>query len=156
MIKKIICLLILFPTISIAHPDSSTVLKKNTVYAEVGGNGIVYSLNYERVFYLKNKPRFCGRIGIAVFPQPFPGDGVAVVCPGEINLFWGGEHNFLEIGTGFTYNSVENAHLLIFRLGYRFQKPEGGFLFRIAATPVLSSEIDQPVFWAGLSVGYAF
>jgi len=38
-------------------------------------------------------------------------------------------------------------------VGYRYQSPGGGFLFRIGLTPVIADGIGP---WVGLSVGWAF
>ena len=168
--------------------DSTLELKKNAIYFELFGNGLFYSFNYERMFYQERNIRLGGRIGLSVIPFADWGDEgeemVLGMFPLEINLLMGKQKNFLETGIGHTYNTqvyredimdsglVElthyHRHSLSLRIGYRFQKPNGKFLFRIAALPQL---IYRPGFinvpngqfrkyefsvWGGVTFGRAF
>ena len=57
MIKLSLCLLFLVPAASLqvkAQDPVPPFTAKNAVFLELGGNGLLYSLNYERMFYQKD------------------------------------------------------------------------------------------------------
>ncbi len=139
-------------------------LEKNNVYAEAHV-GIISQLvmNYERHIYSWEKISWYGRIGggyavnflVDIFD---PDDGWGGL--GAITMLTGKYNNHFEInagafighhGDGIIINSggykVSSAFISpIFNVGYRYQKPEGGFIFR-ANAGIIS---------LGLSFGYAF
>jgi hypothetical protein len=139
--------------------DSLRMLNKNAVLFELGGNGLMFSLSYERMFYQKNDIRLCGRIGPGIFPSnlfnKFRTD-ILFFPFVEANLLVGRSTEFFETGLGFTYDGLSyNYHyhpgdgshhdyqyhrnLFFYRLGYRYQG-ERGFMFRAAATPIFFFE----------------
>ena len=98
--------------------------------------------------------------------------------PLEFSALFGKSKHHLEIGTGITphlsvtvkrnpdfLRSSDRLYLNAFiplRLGYRYQKPEGGCFFRVAYTPVFELPIldgnnflFNPIF-AGISFGKSF
>lgn len=143
---------------------------KNSIQADVGGHGIYYSLNYERVFVNRNVYKTAFQLGTSYYP---PSTGIRDIwIPIGINeIFLQGKHH-LEAGLGYlpVIEASRNlqgvarewfwSHLALGRAGYRFQKPEGRLILRVAFTPVL--ELDRlghgdkfhPL--GGISVGYAF
>lgn len=159
MKTKLLFAFIISLAVFVCKGQDSLHLKKNAVYGEFLGNGLAYSINYERMFYQKNEIHFCGRIGIEFVPEVF-------LFPVEINMLFGKKNNFLETGVGFTFLypagdliGDSQTPLLFLRLGYRFHKQGGGFLFRIA--PMLCSPFPYnnkyELFpFAGISVGYTF
>lgn len=142
---------------------------KNTLFAEVGGNAWLYSLNYDRILYQGKSLGVTGRVGVSYYFQ-------TLFLPLEVNLLLGRHKHHLEVGIGVTpflyhwerteYVSgqplvtasrrvVNNWSFL--RAGYRFQDPEGGFFFRAGFTPpVLREGHLAPFIWGGLSVGKSF
>ena len=137
------------------------LLRRNTVYFEAGGSGFLGSLNYERIFYIKDKPRLCGRIGFAFHPDVFIGVSEAksfFLTPLGISVLAGDGKNFFEGGLSWThdYNSykayvhetngsyeVKTYHddYYFIYLGYRYHS-KGGFLLRAALTPAFSYRTD--------------
>lgn len=153
---------------------------RHLVYAEGGGNGFVYSLNYAHVWRDPTGSP-CLRAGICFNP----GYDKAVMVPLEATMLIGRQRHFFEFGvgaTGFTrmvkpHMGVGGSYLetwqrtkgVIFtgRLGYCFLPANPGkAMFRVGYTPLLfpgsyyyDESFDNPEFlplWGGLSVGFAF
>lgn len=100
------------------------------------------------------------------------------VIPLEFSAFWGKSNHHLEIGIGITsylersldidLDTYEISDKVVFsaiiplRFGYRFQKPEGGFFFRVGYTPIINFPTRGGKEWyfeprfAGLSIGKSF
>ncbi|MGM0558522.1 MAG: hypothetical protein ACQEVA_19205 [Myxococcota bacterium] len=145
---------------------------RQSVYLELGGPGIAYSVNYERFI----GPHWSIRAGGSVFSlvESETRDAMtAFVAPvtGQY-LFFDGAHH-LELGGGLhagmfrstlnTYGQAETFGLIAATgvAGYRYQQPDGGWLFRATFTPIywgerfaiLGSALQV---WGSLSLGYAF
>lgn len=119
--------------------------KRNAVYGEFLGNGLYYSINYERQFVLKDNERITVRIGLS---------DITLVT--EFNYLIGGKNNFFETGAGYTYFFSDPDNLVLIRAGYRFQGNKG-LIFRIAPLWAFNTETDSfGGFWCGFSVGYNF
>jgi hypothetical protein len=133
--------------------------KKNTFYAEILGNGMVLSINYER--QLKNKPGLGYYLGIGL-------GGVKPAIPfGAKYLIDLKNHkSFIEAGAGITLgerdlwierdigSTVKNSYKpgFIPSIGYRHHTPYG-FMWRVNYTPVFSGFRNIPLFF-GLSLGW--
>lgn len=183
--KKYVFLLLSFLSLTnlklFAQLDSS--IAKNTIYIEGLGNGIIGSVNYDRLFFFK-KQKFSWRIGLFYLPlniQPI------YSVPIELNLIKGKKHN-IEFGLGFTYGYAFNSSTIIIPqgsnfitkeeyseaiysnlkiIGYRFHKPSGG-LFIKASGLLLFKIIElnknylqqkkEFIFgpYIGVSIGYTF
>lgn len=147
--------------------DEGSLKGKGTVFIELLGNGSWYSLNYDRVFYNRKRNALTWRAGLAYLPSSnyFIKSG-SMVFLGESNYLRGKAPHFFESGIGFSHwwvfdrdNDRYIRNYLFTRIGYRFQKPGGGFFFRAGATPgiYLERNIDQNYFlWGGVSLGYTF
>jgi hypothetical protein len=142
---------------------------KNAIYLEMGGNAYVYSLNYERIFLPKKYIKVGARAGISVLPKnnltaPYP------IVPLEVIALTGKRNHHFETGIGLTpfigYVTYDGARgsdyererlqaATTFRLGYRYQKPEGGFMLRAGYMPILNPD-GYMIFWAGISIGKSF
>ena len=99
-----------------------------------------------------------------------------VAVPIEVSYLRGKENHYLELGIGMTpwyenYISlietpdgtrVKHLAILAFgRLGYRYQKKDGGIFFKLGFTPmvqfndkVYKYKDKSVVLWAGLAIGY--
>lgn len=135
--------------------------RKNAVYFEAGGSGFFGSVNYERIFYVKDKPLFCGRVGLGLHPDAIRGItdtkaffltplGVSVLAGDEKNFFEGGlcwTHDYNSY-KAYVYNSdgsvqtdtYHDDYYFIY-LGYRYHS-KGGFLLRATLTPAFSYRTD--------------
>ncbi len=154
---------------------------KNQVSLEIFGNGIKYSVNYERLLTNWTKLNIASRVGFGYYP--FNNETLSV--PVEITTFWGGDRNFVETGLGMTFCNREtypngfsygktpankkseatkiqkNQMLVVFRFGYRYQKPNGRSSLRFGLTILYESYkgVYQPLnlqIPIGFSYGYRF
>jgi hypothetical protein len=130
------------------------------VYAEVLGNGILFSFNYDLRF--KNEPKGIGaRIGFGYVGSPKEG-GVAFI-PFELNWLLGKNDRYFEVGAGATlvssskevFNESFKHFVGTMTFGYRNQPSDGGFMWKIAITPILADGFFWPYF-IGVGFGYAF
>ena len=148
-----------------AAPAAETPsLARNTFFVELLGNAAIYSLNYERFF----TPQLGLRVGGSFLRgQNTEGDDVSVgFLPVMATYLLGEGNSHFETGLGigivtasadieevdeeFSGSDVYGTATL----GYRYQKPTGGVIFRAGFTPVFAGGNLIP--WAGISVGYAF
>lgn len=146
---------------------------KNAVYLDIMGTGGWYSLNYERSMYSADKLHLGISGGVSAnhfkdFTGKFNPDWS---FPVSLNAFYGRNHH-AEFGIGSTFVSVVRANQdydperalninMTMTLGYRYQRPEGGFLFRAAYTPIIPvyreyTERGGFKNWFSVSFGYSF
>jgi hypothetical protein len=183
MIRK--CLIFLFfmnAALSFAQvEDNDYVLDKprdyekyparNANYIEILGNGDLFSINFDRIFFYRKNFKISGRVGGSVVPNGIYFEPSAVI---ENNyIFFEGNHH-LELGPGISWfrrNNPkcddkdsyfwENIFYGMMRIGYRLQKQEEGFFMRVGATPIFyrkseCSASNQIRFWAGVAFGVSF
>ncbi|MFT7427273.1 MAG: hypothetical protein ACI9O5_003233 [Algoriphagus sp.] len=139
----------------------------------------MYAVNYSKIFHQKGKLKLNTSVGLSMLPHRLNSNSTWLpLMPIEVSAFYGKSNHHLELGLGVTSyltNSIafdsetfENVDKVIFdvsiplRVGYRYQKPEGGFFFRVGYTPI----IDFPPrtggnwsfnpYWAGVSFGKSF
>jgi len=144
-------------------------LRKNSIYFELFGNGLIYSLGYERIIWSKDIHKLSTAIGFSYQP-PFTHDGsdTYYFIPSEINYLIGKKHHF-ELGLGITFplhqknvrHISDIGYVLFSRIGYRYQKEEGGELFRIGFTPFKAIDPSPywnfPIMpWGGITAGWTF
>lgn len=130
-------------------------IKHNSIYVELGGNSLAYSLNYDYTFSLAENTKLAVGAGLGYYTMhsyangPTPTETNLFFFTPEANLLFGKKSHHLEMG----------ASLLLFafpalRIGYRYQRPQGGFLFRVGFTPFVPNLDFVP--WGGISFGYTF
>lgn len=150
----------------------STSISKNTVYLELLGNGGVYSFNYDRILLTKTLFKISGSVGISYIPPSFRYNHT-FTYPLEINLLYGIRNHF-ELGIGYTpvFNLYKEDIFKIYddysypalRIGYRFQKPNGGFFLRAGLLLYIGknefitdySNYGNNRTWISLGFGYTF
>ena len=137
----------------------------NSVYLEILGNGVLYSVNYDRRF----TDHVGGRLGFMIFSaesEDNPNERISVaLIPVMVNFLVGTGSSRLELGIGPLFaaaaaeteepETISGAGLggVTTTFGYRYQPTDGGFVFRVGLTPFYS---DGPQLWGGISVGYGF
>ena len=140
--------------------------KQNQVYFELGGCGLTYTINYERLL----SENFALRGGIGITPGWFFFDGAIFTIPVTGSYLMGKGFSKLELGLGATYLTTTDievfgllpagsSSLIAFDgiIGYRGGRPQGGFIFRIAFAPMYSPEFDPEFIPYGLiSFGFSF
>lgn len=177
-----------------AQPSENQAGKSDqAVYLEAFGIGGLYSVNYERMLLQRGDIALAGSVGFTFTPRisGFSDDSFGPGIPLEINFLYGQNHH-LEFGAGLTthyvfyrpkgpvglrvvgndefeyiYDDPEEYFIgwASMRVGYRYQKPGSGFLFRLGFTPLLpfggseGTELDfvrTVVPMGGISFGYTF
>ena len=144
--------------------DTNINFKKNQLYLELGGNGLVYSINYERLL----SENFTLRGGFGITPGLIFAEGTFIHIPITASYLIGSKSSKFETGLGATYFAGTDIKVfgldtgdqsLIFLtgiIGYRYTSP-GGFVFRILFTPLYNSETEPEILpYFGLSLGFAF
>jgi hypothetical protein len=156
---------------SLEVPDERTA--NNAVYAEGLGPGLFYSINYERDF----ENVYGVRVGFSYvslsetdnngtslnatflsFPITFSYLGIGSlthifeVGGGGTVLYVSGTAS--TIGGSSSGSGVGGIGTLI--LGYRYQPPHGGFMFRVGIAPLITSYGDTFLPWPYLSLGGTF
>jgi hypothetical protein len=167
----------------------SNTFEKNTIYTEAFGQGFCWSLNYDRLFNTEKRIMNSYTAGIVYVPESIEfGDGTYYGIPLSYNWLIGKKSHHLELGIGLTSllvnpNSIVKSDFYAYltpKIGYRFQRPQGGLFFRATATPMIDllsvntyksgsnksrgfstlsnvAGLDYAVFpWPGLSIGYSF
>jgi len=138
----------------------------NSIYLEFLGNGMLYSINYDRMVAYN----FGGKIGLSYlsFHKGLYFEGIkTVIFPISVNYFIGEGSSKLELGAGITlvngtYNSWQLDHSwgIVFNflnIGFRYQPTNGGFMFRIFYSPMyVSFGSGGYHHWGGLSFGQSF
>lgn len=133
---------------------------KNSVFVETLWPSFSYSLNYGRIFYQIGKLKLSARAGFSLLynSRTEPTSSYwAPFIPFELTGFWGKSKHHLELGLGFFAirnrryffdedfpNNIREepywGKTLVPRIGYRYQKPEGGFFIAGGYTPTFSIE----------------
>lgn len=162
------CCLIWFAALTIPCVSQSTD-SKNAMYVEAFGPGLFYSINYERFI----STDFTVRGGVSIFPMNGEtSQSTFIIAPIMCNYLFGNGNSKLEIGGGIDlvtingeeygdlsrYESTfsETSILLVGSFGYRYQPSDGGFHFRIVATPMLSPYNGYFIPLFGCSAGTCF
>lgn len=144
----------------------------NTIFLELGGNGLLYSINYERVL----PSDVSLRAGFSYMSVSASGGGASanvnwVTIPLTFSyLGIGGGSAKLELGGGAAFTRISGASstgfgdeieagvfvpLASFIAGLRIAPPGGGFNFKLAFTPFWHPDTDFFP-WAGLAFGIGF
>jgi hypothetical protein len=177
---KSIAVLSMIVVLSSAAVAQSTAAR-NSLYAEGAGNGMIYSANYDRLL----TESFGARVGVS---YTAPEEVSIVTFPLMAYYLIGSGSSKLELGlgacvilqperqsvsfAGSTEDDIKgNGVLGTATVGYRYQRAEGGFVFRAGLTPFFGKfvhdisrggyeDVTENVFrfkiWGGISVGYAF
>lgn len=130
------------------------------VYAELLGNGLLFSFNYD--IRLRATPDGPGaRLGIGYVGSP--DDGGILLIPFQGNWLLGKNDRYFELGLGLTiatgngefFDESLSEVIGTMTFGYRKQPADGGFMWKIAITPIIAEGIFWP-YYGGLALGYAF
>ncbi len=141
---------------------------KNSVQLELGGHGLIYSLNYERILLNGQRFKTTAQVGFAYYPRW--ADIIDIWLPVEINEIISFNKHHIELGLGYVFinestrgvnNTIVSRQwegLYSGRIGYRYQKPNGRFVLRVSFTPLFGS-LDTPFAFhalGGVALGYSF
>ena len=132
---------------------------QHSLFFELGGSGIFYTVNYDWRFNEKMSVRAgFGRVDSDFFAVD------AYSVPVMLHYIPAPQRFSFELGVGgLVFSEVETDRDvrggrvteigLASSAGFRYQNQEQGILFRIAITPILLPDLQAP--WLGLSVGFS-
>ena len=140
---------------------------KNSFQIELGGHGLVYSINYERILFNAQHFKTAAQIGFSYYP---PSTGVRDIwMPVCINELYSLGNHHIEGGVGYVVireaiRDAENnpdewfwSGVFTGRIGYRYQKPEGHLVLRAGFTPFMEHGTAHEFHPSGgVAVGYSF
>ena len=149
----------------------------NAVFLELLGNGVLYSINYERILGDADVGLRIGfsYIGVSAGNDASGASAKAslITVPLMANYYGvGGRNHKLQLGGGVTIisvaassgdgkGSIVGASGVVpaptLAIGYRYLPAKGGFTFFIGFTPFIIPGGDKPIFpWGGMSFGGVF
>jgi hypothetical protein len=155
------------PPPAIEREPPAPVTAPNAYYVELGGNGLLYSVNVDR----RILPAMGVRVGVGVVPLllglSVDDRASLITIPVMAYFLTGPGRSHMELGAGATFTSAEfkwdtfgdadesaSAFIPTGTIGYRYQAPDGGRVFRATLTPVYL--FDEVIPWVGLSYGRTF
>jgi len=183
ILPSALILILALPSETFAQKEIQSFTAKNALYVEFGGSSGRYAVNYSRIVHQKGKLKVNVSGGFSLFRssitmRDFSSTKWLPVIPLEFSALLGRSNHHLEAGVGFTSfldqgveldldtyettTKVAFGAVIPFRLGYRYQKPGGGFFYRVAYTPFFDlpfsekQSISFQPYYAGLSIGKSF
>lgn len=156
MIARLSLPLVLAALLAFASPAAAQdfeSLPGNAAYLELGGNGFLYTVNYEHRIQ-----RWLARIGGGYAVDKDEGDFWAV--PVMVGTLWGEAPRWVETGIGLMpahHPDDEEAFLYgTLTVGYRWIR-SNGLLLRVGVTPFFDVKLEEsPGLWAGASIGWTW
>ncbi|MDB4934881.1 MAG: hypothetical protein JWP87_1853 [Labilithrix sp.] len=160
------------PAAVVAPPEAGERTAPNNVFFEALGSGLLYSLNYERMF---EKLHIGLRAGASYFTYAVSSYGrsgnlTLVSFPLLASYYVGWRSHHLQLGLGATIlytGAASDSQGTSFDaersgaglaasgiVGYRFMPRDGGVSFGIGFTPLVRTSKFLP--WGGANIGYAF
>ena len=139
---------------------------KNSIQSELFGHGLYYSINYERILFNDQLFKTTGQIGFSYYPEST--GLIELWIPVLLNELISFDKHHIEMGAGYIFTNETDTNTLpdservwggffTGRIGYRYQKPTGRFIVRLAFTPIIEyKDIKEFHPSGGLSFGYAF
>ncbi|MCG8699033.1 MAG: hypothetical protein MI922_13340, partial [Bacteroidales bacterium] len=114
--------------VQLPKEKSTYDLRKNSIYWDFLGEGILSSVSYDRILPVANRSAII--LGLTI---GFLGD----IVP-NVNYLYGSSKNFLEAGIGYSFPE----QLVVPQVGYRYQGSKG-FLFRAGGMYFASTAPDS-------------
>jgi len=152
---------------------------QHTLFLELlGSSGTLYNITYDCSFAFAKEHKIATAVGVGYIPPSdggFPSFGFSM----QVNYLFGEKNHHLEIGAGIafpkfyspysatgTYSSgkyhykyedwkIDARFLIPLRAGYRYQRSNGGFFWKIACVPMFS-RYGEFFPLGGVAVGYTF
>ncbi|WP_209328837.1 hypothetical protein [Lunatimonas salinarum] len=163
-----------------AEVSKAQQVPRQSIYLELGGAGLAYSVNYDFRFDKANQQSWGMRMGAGGWAtrSDFSSESLLTI-PVQVNRLFGKRKHFFEIGGGATFIHYRDrdtwnnsnfewrnfnfildsgdtpAFMGTLNMGYRKVPENGGFTFRANLTPIFNHNGFWPLF-AGISFGYAF
>ncbi|HWC53717.1 MAG TPA: hypothetical protein VG676_09050 [Chitinophagaceae bacterium] len=150
-LKKFGLLFVMIVCVLSIHAQNNFTAR-NTIYVDGTSKGAYYSVNYDRIFSQGEKFSKSYRAGFSIMSH-------VIAFPLGIQFFTGHQQDHFEFGvTVVPYienfeklfspgNLSDKKIYLIPGAGYRYQKPVGGFFFKIIAGPIIYLDPPSDNFW---------
>jgi hypothetical protein len=125
---------------------------KHTVYVDISTRGPVYTVNYDRIFYTSEKVSYSYRLGFHWLHDE-------IGIPLGISLITGKQDHHAEVSLTMTpyvdranhlfqEGNISDKYLYITPgIGYRYQKPSGGFFLKGLVAPLVLLDPPSDDFW---------
>jgi hypothetical protein len=170
MRSLIVVILIVSCTLQVrSQTEKQDPIPATSIFLEVFGNNVQYSINYDRIIGYHHKYLDGIRVGLSPYMNYFAVNGRTALTAGYYRLY-GKNNKFFEAGLGlnsfFSFKPDSPFSLgFVLNVGYRKQGIENKpFFFRVAFTPMIVFEVTgnpQPNLdfagpWGGVSLGYTF
>jgi len=147
--------------------ENNKFQNKNSVQLDLGGPGLFYSVNYERILINGNRFKTASQLGMSYYP---PRTGIRDLwMPLGINEIYSFGKHHIEAGLGYivireALRDPENnpsdwywSGFMSGRIGYRYQKTGGRLILRASFTPMMEHGTAHEFHPSGgISVGYGF
>jgi hypothetical protein len=140
--------------------SDSSIVKKNAVYFELGGNSIAYSVNYEKILYISESFKYTVGTGLSLIPgesgPPIHWNSDIIVSPQTHFLF--GNTKYFDLGVGVTLLPFNHWGFIPIFLGYRYQNDSKRKFFRMGMVIYKAIDPSNPrtIIGAGISFGKCF
>ncbi|MEQ8469700.1 MAG: hypothetical protein RIC35_00865 [Marinoscillum sp.] len=158
----------------------ATFSKSESMYVEVlGQSATVFSVNYSRVIFANDNCYVTGNVGFGSyrFPLQIDDNRRGFNIPVGVSSSFGKQSNHFVVGLGLGLNMAQEIEsyepeflrfLLTYRVGYKYQRPSGGFFFCVDFTPTFPThyfydhrngfleDLDLIAHLVGFSLGYTF
>jgi hypothetical protein len=162
------------PPLTVAGPrDAQPAEAHNALVAEVLGNGLLYSVDYERLLFGGNAGVRGGASFLTYGVSHARGSGNLVLAtfPIVASYYWGSSPHKLQLGVGATVlyvsassdstgakfesvgDGLDVAATAV--VGYRYLPKAGGWTFSVGFTPLFRGAKGL-LPWGGVSGGYSF
>ena len=129
----------------------------NAVYGELFGNGLLLTLNYEKIIDGKIFARF------GAFCVPDKTVACPFTAPIMVGYFLGRGHNKLELGIGqlWIWNQPLQGWTIAqtATIGWRYQPSRPGMMWKVAWTPILGAgpgQNESAPIWLGVASGFTW
>lgn len=152
--QKILLFFLSLPLLANAQsPLPDSLIKRNTVYGEAFGQGLLYSLSYDRLHLLHKNFKTSYTGGLIIIPYSLRiGGGSYYGIPVSYNFLYGRKSHYLELGLGLTavvgndFSTGEEigvpfSYMYSYftpKIGYRMQPRRGGLFFRFTFSPMIA------------------
>ena len=148
--ELLVILFLVLATNTIAQDSLGVRTGDDSIYLELGGTALVYSMNYEKLF----NDHFALRFGISFF-EVFSS---VTIFPMSVSWLLSDSNSDWHIELGGSAGLVVKEQFYFGPIiGIRKHNvSEGGFLFRVTATPFWDPLERERFFWAGISIGGSF
>lgn len=135
------------PAASAQGADDAAEPRPAALYAELGGNAVFYSINFEQEI----APGWMGRVGLSVLP--LLDEPPVMAAPLLVERLIGDGPNKLELGLG-VVPRVRDGRELWWTAAVGFRRlRDNGVIFRATFTPLVESNFDTASAWFGISFG---